>query len=36
VEKLESAFAELKIPPQERAEKLTLTQFVHLTEALSS
>ena len=36
VEKLEQAFAELKIPVQERAEKLTLTQFVHLTGELSS
>jgi len=29
-EKLEAAFAELKISPQERAEKLSLEQFVHL------
>jgi 16S rRNA (adenine1518-N6/adenine1519-N6)-dimethyltransferase len=36
IEKLESAFAELKIPVQERAEKLRLEQFVHLTETLSS
>jgi 16S rRNA (adenine1518-N6/adenine1519-N6)-dimethyltransferase len=36
VERLESAFAELKIPAQERAEKLGLTQFVLLTEELSS
>ena len=33
-EKLEAAFAELKIPPQERAEKLNLEQFVQLTEIL--
>lgn len=33
-EKLEQAFAELKIPPQERAEKLSLEQFVYLTEKL--
>jgi 16S rRNA (adenine1518-N6/adenine1519-N6)-dimethyltransferase len=33
-EKLEQAFAELKIPPQERAEKLSLEQFVDLTEKL--
>ncbi len=36
VEKLERAFAELKIPVQERAEKLSLEQFVHLTEELLS
>ena len=36
IEKLERAFAELKIPVQERAEKLRLEQFVHLTETLSS
>ena len=35
-EKLEQAFAELKISPQERAEKLSLEQFVHLTEKLLS
>jgi 16S rRNA (adenine1518-N6/adenine1519-N6)-dimethyltransferase len=35
-EKLESAFAGLKIPPQERAEKLSLEQFVALTEKLLS
>ncbi len=35
-EKLERAFAELKIPLQERAEKLGLEQFVRLTEKLSS
>jgi 16S rRNA (adenine1518-N6/adenine1519-N6)-dimethyltransferase len=34
-EKLEAAFAELKISPQERAEKLSLEQFVALTEKLS-
>jgi len=34
--KLEQAFAELKIPAQERAEKLGLEQFVRLTEELSS
>jgi 16S rRNA (adenine1518-N6/adenine1519-N6)-dimethyltransferase len=32
VEKLNAAFAELKISPQERAEKLSLEQFVALTE----
>ena len=31
-EKLEAAFAELKISPQERAEKLSLEQFVALAE----
>jgi len=36
VEKLEQAFAELKISPQERAEKLSLEQFVALTGKLSS
>ena len=35
-EKLERAFAELKISPQERAEKLSLEQFVQLTEELLS
>ena len=35
-EKLEAAFAELKISPQERAEKLSLEQFVELTKALSA
>jgi 16S rRNA (adenine1518-N6/adenine1519-N6)-dimethyltransferase len=35
-EKLEAIFAELKISPQERAEKLSLEQFVALTEKLSS
>jgi 16S rRNA (adenine1518-N6/adenine1519-N6)-dimethyltransferase len=35
-EKLEAAFAELKISPQERAEKLSLEQFVALTQFLSS
>ena len=33
-EKLERAFGKLKIPPQERAEKLNLEQFVQLTEIL--
>ena len=33
-EKLADAFKELKIPPQERAEKLSLEQFVNLTEKL--
>ena len=35
-EKLEVVFAGLKIPPQERAEKLSLAQFVALTENLSN
>ena len=35
-EKLEAAFAELKISPLERAEKLSLEQFVALTETLST
>jgi 16S rRNA (adenine1518-N6/adenine1519-N6)-dimethyltransferase len=35
VEKLERAFAELKIPVQERAEKLSLEKFVVLTGKLS-
>lgn len=35
-EKLETAFAELSISPQERAEKLSLEQFVALTKALSA
>ncbi len=34
-EKLDAAFAELKISPQERAEKLSLEQFVALTEKLA-
>jgi len=34
-EKLTRAFAELKISPQERAEKLSLGQFIALTEKLS-
>jgi 16S rRNA (adenine1518-N6/adenine1519-N6)-dimethyltransferase len=34
-EKLEAAFATLKISPQERAEKLSLEQFVALTELLA-
>ena len=36
VDKLASAFAELKISPQERAEKLSLEQFVALTKILFS
>jgi 16S rRNA (adenine1518-N6/adenine1519-N6)-dimethyltransferase len=36
VDKLAAAFAELKISPQERAEKLSLEQFVALTEKLFS
>ena len=36
MEKLEAAFAELHISPQERAEKLSLEQFVALTEKLST
>ncbi|MGH7990674.1 MAG: 16S rRNA (adenine(1518)-N(6)/adenine(1519)-N(6))-dimethyltransferase RsmA [Limisphaerales bacterium] len=36
VEKLNATFAELKISPQERAEKLSLEQFVALTQMLSS
>jgi 16S rRNA (adenine1518-N6/adenine1519-N6)-dimethyltransferase len=35
-EKLKAAFAELEISPQERAEKLSLEQFVALTENLFS
>jgi 16S rRNA (adenine1518-N6/adenine1519-N6)-dimethyltransferase len=35
-EKLEAAFAELKISPQERAEKLSLEQFVAFTQLLNS
>jgi len=35
-EKLEWAFTELKIPVQERAEKLSLEQFVALTESLAT
>ncbi len=34
-EKLEAAFAELQISPMERAEKLSLEQFVELTKLLS-
>jgi 16S rRNA (adenine1518-N6/adenine1519-N6)-dimethyltransferase len=34
VDKLAAAFAELKISPQERAEKLSLEQFVELTKKL--
>jgi 16S rRNA (adenine1518-N6/adenine1519-N6)-dimethyltransferase len=33
-EKLTGAFEELEIPPQERAEKLSLEQFVKLTKIL--
>ena len=36
VEKLASAFAELSISPQERAEKLNLEQFVELTRLLTA
>ncbi|HTQ52515.1 MAG TPA: 16S rRNA (adenine(1518)-N(6)/adenine(1519)-N(6))-dimethyltransferase RsmA [Candidatus Acidoferrales bacterium] len=36
VEKLEKAFAGQKISPQDRAEKLSLNHFVHLTEELLS
>jgi 16S rRNA (adenine1518-N6/adenine1519-N6)-dimethyltransferase len=36
VDKLAAAFAELKISPQERAEKLSLEQFVLLTQFLST
>ena len=36
VDKLAAAFAELKISPQERAEKLSLEQFVALTKKLFS
>jgi 16S rRNA (adenine1518-N6/adenine1519-N6)-dimethyltransferase len=36
VDKLAAAFAELKISPQERAEKLSLEQFVELTKILFS
>jgi 16S rRNA (adenine1518-N6/adenine1519-N6)-dimethyltransferase len=36
VDKLASAFAELKISPQERAEKLSLEQFVELTRLLTA
>ena len=35
-EKLTAAFAELAISPQERAEKLSLEQFVNLTQLLAS
>jgi 16S rRNA (adenine1518-N6/adenine1519-N6)-dimethyltransferase len=35
-EKLESAFAELNISPQERAEKVSLEQFVNLTKLLAA
>ena len=36
VDKLAAAFAELEISPQERAEKLSLEQFVALTEKLTA
>jgi 16S rRNA (adenine1518-N6/adenine1519-N6)-dimethyltransferase len=36
VDKLAAAFAELKISPQERAEKLSLEQFVELTKILAT
>ena len=36
LEKLERGFAELGISPQERAEKLSLEQFVELTKLLSA
>jgi len=36
MEKLESAFATLNISPQERAEKLSLGQFVELTQLLTT
>ena len=36
LEKLERAFVELKISPQERAEKLSLEQFVELTKLLTA
>ncbi|HEX5220585.1 MAG TPA: rRNA adenine dimethyltransferase family protein [Verrucomicrobiae bacterium] len=36
LEKLERAFAELRISPQERAEKLSLQQFTLLTKILNS
>ena len=35
-EKLEAAFVELNISPQERAEKLGLEEFVELTKALTA
>lgn len=35
LEKLERAFTELRISPQERAEKLSLEQFVMLTQSLA-
>ena len=34
-EKLEQAFEKLKISPQERAEKLSLEQFIELTQILA-
>ena len=36
LEKLQAAFVTLNISPQERAEKLSLEQFVDLTRALLS
>ncbi len=36
VDKLAVAFAELTISPQERAEKLSLEQFVELTKILTA
>lgn len=36
LEKLHAAFSALQIPPQERAEKLSLEQFVALTKILTS
>src|ERR1700679_3423021 len=36
VDKLAAAFAELKISPQERAEKLSLEQFVELTKLIGN
>ncbi len=36
LEKLKPVFAELQISPQERAEKLSLEQFVALAEKLST
>jgi 16S rRNA (adenine1518-N6/adenine1519-N6)-dimethyltransferase len=36
VEKLEQAFATMNLTPRERAEELSLAQFVHLTESLAA
>ena len=36
LEKLERTFKKMKISPQERGEKLSLEQFVTLTEMLAS